>query len=206
VKLASLTFFLLLLLAHATAASDELLGQPLSVFRDGEQGLLGYAIFAELLLIGTLYVVALGQSDRIEEASIAGLATVFLLVVAATPSYNAFHLVSSALLLLVLLGYYAALLYHAESLWLFAHLSVPLVLAVAIDFHSYGLWQKSLICYFVLLAVIHHHLLLRGRGDLRPALSGRHRRGNGLASKRRKVYLLGPGREWARQKARQTRV
>jgi hypothetical protein len=29
-------------------------------------------------------------------------------------------------------------------------------------FQSYGVWQKSIVCYFVIAAVIHHDILKRG--------------------------------------------
>jgi hypothetical protein len=200
-KLTSLVFFLLLLLAHAMGDPGELLGQPLSLFRDGEQGgPLGYALFAVLLLNGLLYTVTLVRFDRIGEAGMAGLAVGFLAVVAATPSWDAFHLVCSLLLLLLLFSYYATLLYRAGSPWLIVHLAVPFALVSATRLHSYGLWQKSLIAYFVLLAVVHHHILLRGRTDPRRSLSGRRLRGNGVYQKRRKVYQVEASREWARER------
>jgi hypothetical protein len=199
-KLIASTFFLLLLAAHGTAARDELLGQPLSLFRDGEQILWGYSIFVVLLLVGMFYTAALARSDRVAEAAVAGLAVLFLAVVTATPSLDGFHVLCSLVLLLLLFWYYALLLYRAESLWLCVHLAVPLILVSATGFHSYGLWQKSLICYFILLAVIHHHRLVRPRTEPQRSLTGRRMRNIDLPSKRRKVYLLEPGREWARQR------
>src|SRR4051794_24655628 len=96
-KLATLAFVLLLLSAHLAGDSAELVGQPLSMFRDGEQGWLGYLLFAVLLLITGLYLAALARAERIGEAAAAGLAAVLLAVVAVTPSLGAFHIICSLL-------------------------------------------------------------------------------------------------------------
>src|SRR5205085_11197023 len=120
---------LLLLIAHAAGDSAELVGQPLSMFRDGERGWLGYLLFAVLLLISALYLRALVRADRAGEAAAAVLAALLLLVVAVTPSWGAFHIVCSLLLLGLLFGYFALLLHRAEGPWLAAvHLAVPVAL------------------------------------------------------------------------------
>jgi hypothetical protein len=198
-KLASLAFVLLLLIAHAAGDGAELLGRPLSVFRDGAQGGLGYALFAVLLLIGLLYTAALVRARREVETLAAGLAALLLLVVAATPSLGAFHLACSLLLLMLLFAYFALLLHLAESLWLPAHLAVPFALACATGLHSYGLWQKAVITYFVALTAIHHHLLPRPRARLAWARRDGRAAGPYQAGRRHKVYALSPSREWARR-------
>jgi hypothetical protein len=196
-KLASLAFVLLLLGAHAAGDSAELVGQPLSMFRDGVQGWLGYALFAVLLLISALYVAALAQAGRVPEAAVAGLAALLLLVVAGTPSWGAFHVLCSLLLLGLLVSYYALLLHRAEGPWLAAaHLAVPLALAGATGLHSYGLWQKAVITYIVAVTAAHHHLL--GRPAARPAPSAARAPSRGGPGRRHKVYALGSSREWAR--------
>jgi hypothetical protein len=189
-KLASFAFFLLLLAIHVEGDFDVLLGRPLSMFRDGDQAWLGYLLFALLLLIGLCYARALAQSRREGEATVVGLAVLLLVVVAATPSLGAGHGLCSFLLLFLLFGYYALLLYRAGSLWLMPHLFVPVVLALATQLHSYGLWQKSIIAYFVMVALVHHHLLS-------PAPAAWRR---GQLHKRRKVYQLDLGQEWGRRR------
>lgn len=195
-KLAALAFLLLLAYTHESAGFDRSLAQPLSTFRDGEQAWLGYALFTALLGVGVLYAAALVRSERPGEAVLAALAVLFLAVVAATPSLDGFHTVCSLLLLLLLFGYYALLLRRAGSFLLFAHLAVPAALVLVIRFHSYGLWQKGLVAYFVAAVVIHHHLLCRQPSHgvpraRRPCGAG----GNG-ASKRRTVYRVETGRAW----------
>jgi hypothetical protein len=41
------------------------------------------------------------------------------------------------------------------------HLCAPILLAVVTGFESYGIWQKSLISYFVVVSTFHHHLATR---------------------------------------------
>jgi hypothetical protein len=191
-KLAAIAFFLLLVTAHCGGDLEEQLAQPLSLFRDGEKIWLGYALFSLLLMVGVLYTVMLARRQMEPEAIVSGFAVLLLLIVAATPSYSAFHLLTSLVLLTVLFGYYGLLLRRANSLWFLPHLMIPVILVLATRFHSYGLWQKSFISYIVLAAVIHTHLL--GEIELHP------QRKHGGAKRRRKVYRLEPGPEWARKR------
>jgi hypothetical protein len=194
-KLAAFAFLVLLLHAHAAGDPARLLHQPLSMFRDGGRWWLGYALFAVLLLIGGLYTRALARARREAETVIAGLAALLLLVVAVTPSWEGFHLLCSLLLFALLFGYYAVLLQRVSGALLFAHLVVPVALALLTSFQSYGLWQKGFVAYLILAAVAHHHLLVRHAGE-RPA---RHPAGRGPSVRRRKVYQLEPGRAWERR-------
>lgn len=191
-KLAVIAFFLLLLLAHASGDFDEQLAQPLSLFRDGEQVWLGYSLFTLLSVIGVLYTVVLAKSEMEPEAVVSGFAVILLLIVATTSSFSAFHLLTSLVLLLVLFGYFGLLLRRANSLWFLPHMMIPVILVLATRFHSYGLWQKSFIGYFVLASVIHAHLL----GEIVP----QDRRKSVYSKRRRKVYTLEPGIEWERKK------
>jgi hypothetical protein len=195
-KLATLAFVLLLLSAHLAGDSAELVGQPLSMFRDGDQGWLGYLLFAVLLMISGLYLTALARVERLGEAAAAGLAAVLLAVVAATPSMGPFHIVCSLLLLALLLAYFALLLHRAEGPWLAAtHLAVPVALVGATGLHSYGLWQKAVITYIVAVTAVHHHLL-----GAPPRPRSRRRRASAAGPGRRpKVFQLAPSREWARR-------
>jgi hypothetical protein len=197
-KLASLAFFMLLVWAHQVGDSDRLLGQPLSMFRDGPRADLGYGLFALLLLIALLYTVALVRSGREAEAVLSGPAFPLLLAVAATPSEGSFHLFCSVLLLLLVFGYYALVLFRAGTLCLFIHLAVPVALALATCFHSYGIWQKAIVAYFVLAAVLHDHILGRERARYRASVRRKAGPRFGQPIRRRKVYRLEPGREWGR--------
>jgi hypothetical protein len=199
-KLASLAFFVLLALAHAAGDFGEMIAQPLSLFRDGAEGWLGYWLFALMLLIGLLYTVALARSRREAEAAVSGLAVLLLLLVGVTPSNASFHLLCSLVLLLLLYGYYALLLRRAESPWLIAHLVVPVALALATRFPSYGLWQKSFIGYFVVAAVLHHHVLGREPERSEGSYSGPRVSRRGQPIQRRRVYRVEPGREWTRSR------
>jgi hypothetical protein len=196
-KLAGAAFFFLLVLVHGTGDLDQQLARPLSTFRDDGAGWLGYPLFGALLLVGVFYTRALVRSRREAEAAIAAFAVLLLLAVAATPTLAAFHELCALLLLLLLFAYDALLLYRAESVLLGLHLAAPLALALATHLRSYGMWQKCLIAYFVLIALVHHHLLCHEMGSkLSVATSGPARRSRPL--RRRKVYQLEPGREWTR--------
>lgn len=206
-KLAALSFFLLLLYVHWTGDQEHVVEQPLSMFRDDSRGLFGYALFATLLLTGVLYVAALARSQREAEAAISAIGVLMLLVVAVTPSTNGFHVLCSLWLFGLLFGYYAILLYRAERILLIVrillvvlHLIVPIALAFAIQFHSYGLWQKSFISYFVFLAAAHHHALTRQRFE-KPSspAAGPWRRGD--APRRRRVYRVELQENWRRRGA-----
>jgi hypothetical protein len=202
VRIASAAFVLLLLGAHTTGDLDQCLGQPLSLFRDGEQAPLGYLLFAALLVVALLYTRDLIRAGEEEEAVTAGLAALLLFLVAVTPSWQVFHLLSSLLLLLVLFGHYWRLLRDAGSPWLIFHSAVPFVLVVLSGCHSYGLWQKCVILYLVALANVRHYLLGRARANGPLAASAPQLSGSGRVKGRRRVYQLEAGREWARHKAR----
>jgi hypothetical protein len=194
-KAAAIAFFAALLWAHGLDDIDLLLERPLSQFRDGHHRWLGYGLFALLLLMGVQYTIALARSRMEPEAFISGLGVALLLIVAATDSSGAFHLFTSILLLLLLFSFFASLLRRAGSLYLLPHLTVPVILVLATRFHSYGLWQKSLIAYFVLAAVFHVHVLERNLTNSREA-------GLRQPKRTRKVYQLKPGPAWPRRKQR----
>jgi hypothetical protein len=202
VKLVSATFVLLLLAAHGAGDFSQRLAEPLSMFRDGKQAWLGYLLFAALLLVGLLYMRDLIRAGKEEEAVTAGLAILLLFIVAVTPSLQAFHLLGSLLLLLLLFGHYWRLLRDSGSPWIIFHSSAPFALVLLSGCHSYGLWQKCLILYLVVLANVRHHLLGRRRASRPLSASTVRSFGRGGVNRRRKVYQLEVGREWARYKAR----
>jgi hypothetical protein len=201
VKLASAAFVLLLLGAHGSGDLDERLGEPLSMFRDGEQGWLGYLLFASLLVLGWLYTAALIRAGEEDEAVSAGLAGLLLVTVAMTPSFEGFHLLCSAALLLLLFLHYWRLLRESESPWLVLHVLAPFALVLVSGYHSYGLWQKSLILYFVVLATIRHHLLGHAVTGWHSSSASPRTLGGDGTCRRRKVYRLEVGRTWARKSA-----
>ena len=193
-KLAVSTFLLLLLSAHAMGDLDHQLSTPLSQFRDDSLDWLGYLLFGVLLVVGALYTLALARSRRPVDAGIAVFALLLLIVVAATPSFDGYHQLCALLLLVMLFAYYAVLLHRAGSIWMLVHLAVPWLLLGLTCCHSYGLWQKSFILYCVIAAAIHHHLLGQSEEpDRRP------RAARTSPLRRRKVYALEPGRDWARR-------
>lgn len=200
-KLAALAFFALLAVAHVVGNAEPVLARPLSEFRDGDRAWLGYTLFILLLTIAGLHLAAQVRAKRTGDAAVSGLATVLLLAVALTPSWCGFHSLWSLQLLALLFGYYGMLLYRAESFWLIAHMAVPVVLAIATRFQSYGIWQKSFIAYFVVVAVVHHHVLLRQLPTIGRRSRTREAGGAIQSRRRRKVYRLDGGPAWRRRKS-----
>ena len=139
--------------------AEESWAVPLSMFRDGNHAGLGYSAFAILILMGVVMSRAAHRSGEFATSAVYTVATVMLGAIAATPSADPFHVLLSLLLPLVLHAFYLWLLHSRLSFWMFLHLTVPLLLLVAVQFQSFGAWQKSLLIYFVLLANWHYGLL-----------------------------------------------
>ena len=161
-KLASLFFFALLTYAHQVCGLHEPLYQPLCSFREGEFAALGYALFCVLALIGALYAFDMKRHGETGEAANTASFGVLLAIIVATPDYWSLHKAAAMVLLTSVYAYFAMLLYRSERqplMWL--HLSIPLVLAVATGFQSYGMWQKALVGYLILTAIIHLHCVKR---------------------------------------------
>jgi hypothetical protein len=161
-KLAALFFFWLLVTAHQLCGLYMPLHEPLCSFRYGEFGAIGYGLFVTMALLGVIYGLDLRRYGQPGEAANTISFGTILLIIGATPSHWPLHKAAAAVLMLCTLAYFALLLYRANSPLIWAHLAVPLLLAVLTGFQSYGLWQKAVICYIVLAAVVHHHLAKRG--------------------------------------------
>src|SRR5262245_56028611 len=154
----SFAFVLLLILAHTLGDTDQLLAEPLSRFRDGQCPAVGYALFGLLGVIAALVNIASVRARREVEVLVFSAATFFLAVIAVTPSDDALHGLCTFMLLALLYGYFALLINATNSGLLIAYVPMPVVLLAATGFHSYGLWQKILIVYLLVLINIHHHL------------------------------------------------
>ena len=185
-KLAAAAFFAALIYAHALAPA-ETIPLPLSLFRDGPFQSLGYALFAVLALIAVIYIADLVRFGQPGEAAAAGFVVVLIAAIALTPSLGLTHGAAAAAVLAGLFAYFALLLSRSGSPLKLVHLAMPLLILAVTQFHSYGLWQKSLIAYFVAAATIHHHLVRRARvreAGLKP---------DALAQARqRRIYHLDP--------------
>jgi hypothetical protein len=200
-KLTTLAFLVALLVAHSVGDADKRFDQPLSMFRDGPDGVarwLGYLLFGLLLLAGGLLIRTLHRARRFLDVGVFRFAAGLLLLVAVTPSLNGDHELCSFFLLALLYFYYAALLYSAGSVWLVAHLPVPAALLLLTRAHSFGLWQKALILYFLLAITAQHHLLTQWVPAPRRGTAPRTRR-PALPSRRRIVFNVQPGKAWARR-------
>jgi hypothetical protein len=160
VKLLSAIFVAVLLAGHGLIG-PEAADLPLSMLRDGPFPAFGHAAFLSLLGMGPLMVLASWRAGERVAAGFYGVAAAMLVFVAASPSADDTHLLASLLLLVAFYVYYARELFEAESYWVFAHLLAPPVLALASG--CFGLWQKSLIVYFLVAANIHYRVMAPAR-------------------------------------------
>jgi hypothetical protein len=198
-RLASLAFLVVLIVAHVTGDPVKILALPLSTFRDGPARPYGLLLFLLLLLTSFQMLRALHRAGRDGHAFYLGVAAFFLLLVALTRSEDGFHLLCSFVVLALLYVYYAVVLGKVGLVCQVGHLLVPLLLVGITQLHSYGLWQKSLIVYFLLAANGEYSFLHRPvprSGKPFP----RRRHADEWQSRRRVVYLVGSSRDWSRKK------
>ncbi|MCH8829191.1 MAG: hypothetical protein IID45_06395 [Planctomycetes bacterium] len=182
-KPVALAFVLLLTFAHLQGDWDAAIGRPLSLFRDDGNAWVGFWLFGLLLSAGLLLLWQLIRMKWwLDAAFLLGVA-VMLAVVAATPSVDTLHYFTAFLLLFFLYIYFATVFYRCESYWLFVHLILPALLVFVTRLHSYGLWQKSLILYYLFAMVLQHHVCSgwlrsarRSRGGFTPARRDSQRR------------------------------
>ncbi len=121
------------------------------MFREEAGSPVGWLLFGLLLAAGVILVQLLLRMRWFIDALMLLFAAGLLAFVAATPSLDSDHLVVSGVLLLSLYLYYTILFHRLESRWLWLHLPMPLLLLFLTRLHSYGLWQKSLILYYLLV-------------------------------------------------------
>ena len=162
-KLASLIFFALLIGAQQVCGQP--LAWPLSGFREGECAPLGYGLYGAIALVSVVYSVDLKRfRDPIEAVDTMGFG-LLLLIAAVSPARWMLHRGSAGLLLVCAYVFLAMQLHRRHRPQMLLHLCAPIVLAVVTGF-EYGIWQKALISYFIVVATIHHHVATREmRGD-----------------------------------------
>ena len=159
-KFAALCFFALLFFVHQVCSPYESLTWPLSAFREGQCAPLGYALFGLIGLVTAIYSVDLKRfRDPIEAADTIGFA-VLLLLVALSPNRWMFHRTMAFILFGSAYVFFGIEL-RKNRLLMLIHLCAPVLLAVVTGFQSYGVWQKSLISYFVVVSTMHHHVAMR---------------------------------------------
>lgn len=151
-------FLALFFYAHSQGDPDDAIARPLSMFRDGGDAWIGYAMFALLLAAGVLLLWQLIRMRWFVDAAVVLGIAVMLAIVARTPSVDTLHNFLAFLLLFLLWVYFGTVFYRCDSRWLYAHITVPAVLVFVTRMHSYGLWQKSLVLYYLFAVVLEHHL------------------------------------------------
>jgi hypothetical protein len=159
-KLAALLFFALLLFAHQLCSPGQSLTWPLSGFRDGPCAPLGYALFGAVGLVTAIYSVDLKRfSDPIKATDTIGF-TLLLFMVAVSPNHWMFHRTMAFIVFGSAYVFFAIQLREHRTLMLI-HLCAPVLIAALTGFAVYGIWQKSLISYLVVVSTVHHHLAMR---------------------------------------------
>jgi hypothetical protein len=132
---------------------------PLSMFRDGDHAWLGYSAFALLILMGVVMTHAAYRCRESLTCVVYAGAIVMLIAIVATPSVDPLHVLISLVLPFIFYVFYLKLLHSLVRFLMLVHLAAPVLMLFAIQFHSYGAWQKSMMMYFVLLANFHYGLL-----------------------------------------------
>ncbi|MGF1577892.1 MAG: hypothetical protein ACFCD0_00860 [Gemmataceae bacterium] len=156
----TIAFGLLLIDAHLAEDIHQALATPLSVFRDGKQSTLGFCLFALMLIIGGFMTWLMIRLSQERETVVFLTAEILLLIVVATQSWDVGHLICSFLLLGLLYGYYAIILLRIQFPLFVGHLCLPVLISYMTQFHSFGLWQKSMILYFLLAINIHYYVIV----------------------------------------------
>lgn len=162
-RLASLAFVLIL----AGLSLQGELSSPLSTFRDGPYRAWGFTLFGLLTFIGLTWLWTLIRTRSVSDLIAVAPALPLLGFVALTESMDGWHVIASFVLLGWIMLFFSTKLWEEGSWLLLLHLFMPVVIALTIQFHSFGLWQKSLIAYFV-LAINVHDLIRRCEHETAP--------------------------------------
>ncbi len=134
--------------------------RPLSLYRDYDPQWLGYALFGALLGIGVATVRTALRVECELQAALYMLAIGILGAVTVTPSGDWLHIEFSAAMMAVMFINFAVLLYANDQMfWLVMHLLTPTVLMWATNLVSFGVWQKSMILYYVAATIAHEGVM-----------------------------------------------
>ena len=206
----TLAFVMMMVWTHVQPPVVERLRTPLSLLRDGAHPVLGFVLFGLLILIHVLLIHKAWRARAGSAVAVFALATALIVFVTATSSSDGAHLVAAVLALSVPYSYYAVKMKLEGSGWLFPHLLAPLVLLlvtlmvdpggsvpVTVRVQDatvwvppyYGIWQKLIVLYFLLVANLH--------GLALPAVTPAAGDAGRLRPKRR-VYALEAGDGWRR--------
>ena len=147
-RILTAAFALMLLSVHR---DGDLLDQPLSMFRDGDQRYFGESLFLLLGMIGGLLIRQLLSVRSYAGVCVLGFSFALLLVVAITPSVDWLHDVCALGLLSLVGGYYTVWLSLEKPSWRWPHLAALAIVVLGAWFGEYGFWQKTFILYVVLL-------------------------------------------------------
>lgn len=176
VKLLGIMFFVLLVGAHLADLQGNALDRPLSMFRDCQPQWIGYALFAVLIGIGAETTRTAWRLNCQVATLLYACFTGLLMLIAGTPSNDSIHLFGTGVVLLAMFVYFASLLYQCDSFFcLMIHLLMPSVMLMAARAGSGGIWEKSMIIYFMVATLVHQHVLARWLPP-RQGVSGRRRR------------------------------
>lgn len=168
-RILGLAFVLLLAVAHVGDSRGQVYARPLSMFRDYEPAWVGYALFGLLIGVGLALVRTAYRVSSWGDVLVYVSFSALLSYVALSPSLGELHLLSAFALMYGVFFYHAFRLYWGDQFrWFLAHMMVPSYLATSPGMSSYGIWQKSMIVYFLASLLIHETILAQGLPRSRP--------------------------------------
>ena len=157
-----MAFLALLIGAHWLQLDGVTTHRPLSLLREDGSPWVGYLLFALLLAIGSEGARTARRVGASHHMVFYAVLTILLTIVALTPSFDGLHHLCSFLAMSMVYFYFAVVLYSRDEFFVCAiHLFVPIIIAFQTRMVSYGIWQKSLIAYFVAAAML-HEVILKG--------------------------------------------
>lgn len=148
-----------------------------------------------------MYGIALALRKHYLEAGVSAVLLILLLIVAATPTYDLGHELCSCALLALAYMYTAIMIVAGVALadWprfvAYLPLATPFFLTIAASFLGYGVWQKAMVLYFLLCAVLRHHVVVHGKAS--DQICQRRHSSAGVAPRKR-IYRLQAERPWRR--------
>lgn len=160
-KIFGISFVTLLIAIHYGEAVDgDVYSRPLSMFRDVEPQWVGNLLFGLLLCLGFSAVRTALRVKSELDAVFYGLTTLSMGYIACTPSYTAGHNLCAFATMGIMYCYFLIRLFATESflVW-WAHMAAPMLILWLTKAGSYGIWQKSVIVYFVVVIVVHEHIM-----------------------------------------------
>jgi hypothetical protein len=130
---------------------------PLSMFRDGELNPFGRPLFQILIAIGCLALVSATANYDVSGLLAYAGATGLLILVAGTPSGDAFHGICSFLVFTELILYMGYALGRVHERLFACHTGMIVAIAWHAGSRSYGVWQRAMVVYLLICLCLVAH-------------------------------------------------